>query len=83
MNRALCKTCRASVVWVTTEKGEAMPVDAAPVRGGNIRLEGSAARPTAVYVEPLLESEEQRAAPHYVSHFATCPQAAQHRRTRR
>lgn len=83
MNRALCKTCKAAVVWVTTAKGEPMPVDAEPVRGGNIRLEGSAARPTAVYVQPLLESDEQKAAPHYVSHFATCPDRDQHRKKRR
>lgn len=82
MNRAICRTCKAVVVWVTTEKGEAMPVDADPVRGGNIRLEGSAARPTAVYVQPLLETDEQRAAPHYVSHFATCPDKAAWRKKR-
>lgn len=80
MSRSLCKSCKAAVLWVTTEDGKAMPVDVAPVRGGNIRLEGSAARPTAVYVQPLLETEQQKAAPHYVSHFATRPDAKQHRR---
>ena len=54
---SLCKSCRAAVVWVTTEDGNAMPVDAAPVRGGNLRLDGT----TAVYVQPLLETDEQKA----------------------
>lgn len=83
VSRSLCKSCKATVIWVTTEDGKAMPVDAAPVRNGNIRLEGSAARPTAVYVQPLLETPEHEAMPHYVSHFATCPDAQVHRKARR
>lgn len=73
MSRAL-QDRKAAVLWVTTEKGEAMPVDAAPVRGGNIRLEGSAARPTAIYVQPLFETDEQ---------FRTCPDAKAHRKAKR
>lgn len=72
-----CSTCRAAIRWTVTEHGKRMPV---PVRGGNIVLRDDGDQLTAVYVVPLLETPEDKRRPHYVSHFATCPQAAQHRR---
>lgn len=80
MSNARCSTCRAPIRWTVTEHGKAMPVDYAPVRGGNIVLRDEGTRAVAVYVAPLLESDDDKARPHYVSHFVTCPQAAQHRR---
>ncbi len=35
----LCQFCGAEVVWATTEKGKAMPLNAEPVEHGNIWLE--------------------------------------------
>ena len=59
-----------------------MPIDPAPVPHGNLVLRDVGARTVAVVVVPLLQTLEERAMPHYVSHFVTCPNAAQHRRTR-
>lgn len=73
-----CKSCGAAVRWVVTKGGKRMPLDVAPVEGGNVwvnpegvasvvsEIDGGDGRP-----DPL--------GPFYVSHFATCPNAAQHR----
>lgn len=79
---SVCTSCRAPIRWVETEQGKAMPIDRDPVPHGNLVLRGTGARTVAVVVVPLLQTFEERAAPHYVSHFVTCPNAAQHRRTR-
>jgi len=63
MSRDACFSCHAPVIWAKTEKGRAMPVDAAPVETGNIELAGGVAK----YVPA--------GTGRYVSHFVTCPQA--------
>lgn len=55
-----CRSCRAQIVWLKTEAGKNMPVDADTVKP---------------------EDEAFDSAVH-ISHFATCPNASQHRRTR-
>lgn len=67
-----CRTCGAPVVWGVTAYGKRMPLDELLVRGGKWILtpEGKIiARPST------LEFGRE-------SHFATCPQADQHRRPR-
>jgi hypothetical protein len=65
-----CRSCDASVIWVKTEKGKWMPLDAEPVDPFDpvtfvLREDVALAVPSGVF-----EDE-----PHYVSHFATCPDA--------
>ena len=67
---ATCRTCGAAVTWVLTASGKRMPVDPIPIAGGNIELTGE----VATYVKP--DSDTKR----YVSHFATCPDALDHRK---
>lgn len=55
------------MIWKTTNTGKSIPVDAEPVRDGNLVFEGK----LAVTFQPLIHGEQDR----YVSHFATCPQA--------
>ena len=55
-----CQSCEAPIVWLRTQAGKAMPVDAASVRPGD-----------TIFVPNL-----------HVSHFATCPHAAKHRKPR-
>lgn len=76
---AACKSCHARVIWVKTSKGKAMPIDAVPVENGNIVLEVKieTGEPIALYVDRKYGG----AGPFYTSHFATCPNAAHHRRT--
>ena len=76
-----CKSCNAPVRWVLlrpkTGKAKAHPVDATPSASGSIRIpETGDAYVVAEADRPLVKF------PLYTSHFATCPDAAQHRRPR-
>jgi hypothetical protein len=55
-----------------------MPLDQEPVPDGNVVVVDGVACVLKSEREALLVGEE----PRYVSHFATCPQAAAHRRPR-
>ena len=65
-----CKSCGGPIEWAVTIKGRRMPLDPSPVLGGNVLLDGN----RATVVAP----DESRLG--YVSHFATCPNAREHRR---
>ena len=69
-----CRSCDAPIIWARTAKGKSIPLDASPTSEGNIVL--------AVFnVAHVLRSGESAAGrPTYTSHFATCPNAAEHRR---
>ena len=72
----LCRTCKQPVRWARTERGNAIPLDPAPAANGSIRLRAGVA-----IVVPEADRAEL-AGELYLSHFATCPDAAQHRRPR-
>ncbi len=60
-----CKSCGASILWVRTAKGKQMPLDTKP--------------------QKLITLDDMPEATGYMTdcytpHWATCPQAAQHRR---
>ena len=63
-----CRSCGAAIVWAKTTTGKSMPLDAEPVPDGNIVLHEGVA-----YVTGTGDRK---------SHFATCPNAARHRRGR-
>lgn len=89
---AQCRTCRAPVLWVINSgSGKREPLDPEPREDGNIEIvgqeslatdgmESSAMIPVVRHLTgdelPLFGDAPER----YVSHFATCPDAAQHRR---
>lgn len=70
-----CGSCKAPVVWVITEKGKRMPLDKEPVPNGNIIVLNNGIAHFLLKDEPV-KPETKR----YVSHFATCPNAGQHRK---
>lgn len=74
-----CRSCRAEIVWATTEQGKSMPVDLAPVDHGNVYYIDQGAMPRVRVLadpQPTLEEDADSAdGLRYVSHFATCPQA--------
>jgi hypothetical protein len=72
---ANCRSCGASVIWAETAMGKAMPLDETPTPTGNMVLITGKTR--AVNDEDRELKRET-----YTSHFATCPDAAQHRRPR-
>lgn len=68
-----CGSCGAEITWARTEKGKPMPVDAAPNERGNLIVERGACR-----VATLFDPPGER----HTSHFASCPDHAQHRKAR-
>lgn len=84
-----CKSCGAPVLWVRTMKGKKMPLDPDLTLEGEMILvdlpDGSIAavhRSSVSEFDGLLGAVELAAAPGRTSHFATCPNADQHRRAR-
>jgi hypothetical protein len=79
-----CRSCVAEIIWARTEHGNRMPLDADPIADAIaetrglfvLRDHGSQEGPLAIAAWGLEGTE-----PHYRSHFATCPNAASHRRT--
>ncbi len=77
--RPTCRSCHAEIVWVVTERGTFMPLDAIPSTVGNIVLvDGPDGGQVARVVSTLGDGTEQR----WRSHFASCPDAKRHRRRR-
>lgn len=69
-----CKSCGASIIWARAlDSGKAIPLNPEPKVGGNLELKDGAVQ----VVRP------SRTIKLYVSHFATCPNANQHRKERR
>lgn len=66
-----CRSCGAEIIWTETMNGKKMPVDAKPVQG------------FVLVRDELDPSSTPRAIPEkiHLSHFATCPNADQHRRS--
>ncbi len=73
-----CRSCPASILWATTEKGRSMPVDAEPHPDGNVEITyDELGRPHAVvHGQPPM----MVAGTLHMPHFATCPNAAEWRR---
>lgn len=75
---AKCKSCGAPIYWVTTAAEKAMPVDVAPDPSGGFVL---SLRPSTGQLRAeVFGNETHRARKRYTSHFATCPNAAAHRK---
>jgi hypothetical protein len=73
----LCRSCGAEIQWVKLESGKTMPVDAYPAKNGNILVKPGGMG--AVMTKEELEVVRPRT-PLHLSHFSTCPNAAQHRK---
>ena len=71
-----CRSCGAPILWRETHAGRRMPIDPEPVADGNVVIEGDIAE--VLKAEHLARLGGD--VPRYRSHFATCPQAAEHRR---
>lgn len=78
-----CRSCGAEIIWCRTERGKKMPLDAQPSDNDTLhsglfvlRERDDPGGPLAMAAWGLEGTE-----PHYVTHFATCPNADQHRRT--
>jgi hypothetical protein len=79
VSRSLCRSCGARILWTHTESGKAMPVDVGARPNGNLALRLEAGAPIA---RVLRDGEEPGVGEvgRFVSHFASCPNSAQHRK---
>lgn len=75
-SEARCRICDRAIIWSTSPNGARLPLDARPVTAYRILTDTEP--PDAVAVQALAEPDAKL----YVSHFLTCPQAAQHSRGR-
>jgi hypothetical protein len=78
-----CRSCRAPLVWVRSEDGNKMPLDAEPYVGDEpgglfVLRDGSYGETVALAVPPDAFPDE----PLYRTHFATCPNADEWRKPR-
>ena len=62
-----CRSCQAPIVWMKTAKQKNIPVDVEGIDEEELDWEGN---------QPLFDPEE------HTAHFATCPDADKHRRSR-
>lgn len=79
---AVCISCGQIIVWAVTENGKSMPVERC--EGGNVVLlpPGDPRVGPIAYVLKKGERGVKSLQDRYVSHFATCPFAARHRKPR-
>ena len=71
MNKGTCSSCRCSVFWVVMAKtGKRMPVNVVPAANGTI----------VIGADGLGYVDTNPGRAKFLSHFATCPNAQQHRR---
>lgn len=70
---SVCRSCGAEIVWALTASGKRMPLDAQslPLPPGRFILSGD---------DPPVATPLRVVTSTYVSHFATCPNASQHRK---
>lgn len=75
---ARCYSCGAPIQWCITAKGKRMPVDSEPAGDGNLLVELVRGQLVAT-VDP---GPDLLGRPRHKSHFATCPNAKEHRKER-
>ncbi|MCI4360649.1 MAG: hypothetical protein L3J91_03015, partial [Thermoplasmata archaeon] len=81
----MCRSCKAAIRWAVSVKGKRIPLDADPLPDGNLRLYrpdpmGHVLRlpPSRAIFVPRPERVEGELL--FVTHFATCPYAEEHRK---
>lgn len=67
MNTSRCKSCNQEIIWAVTPKGKNTPLDAKKVKIAQVMDMGG-----------ILKIEEAHEG--HLSHWATCPNADEHRR---
>lgn len=78
-----CRSCQAPIIWVKTEKGKPMPLDAESGGDGAnfIKLRVDPNGDKIVHFVKGRELETNTA-PLYRSHFVSCPNRDEHRKKR-
>lgn len=91
--REPCSTCGRPMLWAVSLAGRAIPMDLNPLEEfparelgvfvllQRIGKDAPLAMPLASMSALAFESAAKNDVPLFVSHFATCPQADEHRKT--
>ncbi|MGD9797576.1 MAG: hypothetical protein AB7H43_15440 [Acidimicrobiia bacterium] len=76
-----CRSCKAPIVWAVSTTDRRIPIDTLASERGNVVYVDPAASPPVVQVlgQAELAARPTRAGL-YTAHFATCPNAREHRR---
>lgn len=79
---AVCRSCHAPVRWVRLAiSGSRMPLDPEPnAEKGNVHIANNDDQKAVLLSGPVLDAARDERLDLYVSHFATCPNAKEHRR---
>ena len=79
---ATCKSCGAEIRWIKMASGKVMPVNAEPVTFSGVQPGAKGAELFVQENGKLARGVFKVAGEYtgYISHFATCPAAALHRR---
>ena len=78
---AKCKSCGAEIIWIRTKSGKSMPVNPEKyIVCERSDGTGTFVMPDGRVVKGYPCYGHENAQYGYVSHFATCPYAAKHRR---
>jgi len=76
-----CRSCGAPIRWARTEKGRPIPLDLDAVRDGNVDVVWIGGERVAIVLGSADAAAAQIAGHDlYKTHFATCPNAPEHRR---
>jgi hypothetical protein len=73
-----CSSCYKPIIWGRLPSGKSIPLDPDPVETGNLAVRPPGAQVRYLKRSDVTEADEWRA----VSHFATCLNAKQHRKSR-
>lgn len=77
-DRAECRSCQAPIFWVRTAATDSlMPLDWLATVNGNVAIDDNG---KANIIRRDLYTDQSVIGDRYTSHFATCPNAAKHRR---
>lgn len=73
-------SCKAPIWWAVSIHGKSTPMEPEPTDDGVWVVDGQTENgaPKVRHVEPLTDGD----APRFKSHWATCPNADQHRRSK-
>lgn len=80
-----CRSCGSEIVWTRTSLGRLMPMDVSPREDGQFYLFRRPDHVVCLHVgseDRLASIAKERGDKRYSSHFSTCPDADQHRRSK-
>ncbi len=78
----MCRACGANIFWAKSKLNKGIPMNLEPTLDGNVLLEEHEGEPPRAYVFSAGQARKAKVTGTklYLSHFATCPAAAEFRK---